>query len=260
LRYGQAEIPVRSIAQPFEDTMIHRSALFLAFVLVACANPEANQLPQPTAWKAILIAGDNAEPAFDNAVDAMAGKLTGYGLGPQDIVVLKASATDGHAADKPNIVEAFATLNPTDSEGCFVFITSHGDAGRGLVIRGAQSFLTPDDLDGLLNRSCANRPTVVIASGCLSSNFADGKPMTAVNRTILTAARRDRTSFGCNANRHFTVFDECVLDGLDRGVPWAAVVVKTEDCVTRYENEAKVYPPSEPQLFIGFSVERLLLF
>jgi len=240
--------------------MIRRSALFLAFFLVACTNPEASQLPQPTVWKAILIAGDNSEPAFDNAVDAMAGKLAGYGLGLQDIVVLKASATGAQTADVTSIAKAFATLGPTDSEGCFVFITSHGGEGRGLVMKAAQSFLTPADLDGLLSKPCARKPTVVIASGCFSGIFADGKPMTAVNRTILTAARRDRTSFGCNANRRFTVFDECLLDGLDRGLPWAAVMAKTEDCVTRYESEAKVYPPSEPQLFIGFSVERLSAF
>lgn len=131
---------------------------------MACANPEANQLPQPTAWKAILIAGDNSEPAFDNAVDAVAGKLAGYGLGPQDIVVLKASATGAQAADMTNIEKAFATLGPTDSEGCFVFITSRGAAGRGLVMKGAQSFLTPSDLGVLLENSCARRPTVVIAS------------------------------------------------------------------------------------------------
>ena len=47
--------------------------------LAACASsPEtAAQVPlqQPTGWKAVLIAGDDAEPAFDNAVDAMARKI-----------------------------------------------------------------------------------------------------------------------------------------------------------------------------------------
>jgi hypothetical protein len=189
----------------------------------------------------------------------MAGKLAGYGLGPRNIIVLKASATGAQAADKPNIAKAFATLGPTDSEGCFVFVTSHGGPGGGFVMKAAQSFLTPDDLGGLLNTSCARRSTVVIASGCVSG-FADHNPVTAVNRIILVAARSDRTSFGCNANRRFTVFDQCVLDSLDRGISWVAVTAKTGDCVTRYETEAHLYPPSEPQLFLGFSVERLSTF
>lgn len=241
--------------------MIRRTALILAFFMVACttANPETGQLSQPTSWKAVLIAGSNSEPAFDNAVDAMASKLAGYGLGPQDIVILKATATGVQGADMANIAKAFATLGPTNSDGCFVFITSLGGGGRGLVTKSAQSFLSPDNLDDLLNISCARRPTVVITSGCVSG-FAVGKPITAVNRVVLTAARSDRTSFGCNANRHFTLFDECLIDSLDRGVHWAEVTAKTYDCVTRYENEAHLYPSSEPQLFIGYSVERLLAF
>jgi hypothetical protein len=242
--------------------MAHRLAFSLCFLLVACATPEPppNPLPQPTAWKAVLIAGDNAEPAFDHAVDAMAEKLAGYGVPLRDITVLKASATDGRAANDANIVQAFAALAPSSSQGCFVFITSHGGNDRGLFMKAARSFLTPDDLDNLLDRGCRDLPTVVIASGCYSGIFANGRPMAAANRTILTAARSDRTSFGCNAGRRLTIFDECVLDGLDRGQPWQAVMERTRACVSRHENEASVDPPSEPQISIGRNVEGLLAF
>jgi len=243
--------------------MARRFALFIAFLLAACATanpPPLNPLSQPTGWKAVLIAGDNAEPAFDNAVDAMAEKLGGYGLRPDDIVALKASGTGSGAATAPNIIGAFDALEPSQSEGCFVFITSHGGPGRGLIMKAAQSFLTPDNLNDLLNKHCAGRPTVVIASGCFSGIFAGGSSMPAANRTILTAARNDRTSFGCNASRRLTVFDECVLDNLDRGQPWQAVMEKTRACVTRYENEASVSPPSEPQIYVGRNVEGQLAF
>jgi hypothetical protein len=242
--------------------MAPRFALPIAFLLAACAttNPPPNPLPQPTAWKAVLIAGDNSEPAFDNAVDAMAEKLGGYGLRPDDIAILKASATGSRTANAANIVNAFDALAPSQSEGCFVFITSHGGDGRGLVMRAAQSFLTPDDLNGLLSRHCEGRPTVVIASGCFSGIFAGGSSMPAANRTILTAARSDRTSFGCNASRHFTVFDECMLDNLDRGQAWPAVMERTRACVMRYENQASVSPPSEPQIYIGRNVQGELVF
>ena len=242
--------------------MGRRLAFFLSLLLAACTtdNVPLKPLPQPSAWKAVLIAGDDSQPAFDNAVDAMAEKLAGYGLRPEDIFVLKASANDSRAANGASIINAFATLAPLESEGCFVFITSHGGDGRGLVMKAARSFLTPDDLNGLLNKHCDDRPTVVIASGCFSGIFAGGRSMPAANRTILTAARSDRTSFGCNASRHFTVFDQCVLDGLDRGQPWQAVMERTRACVTRYENEARVDPPSEPQIYIGRNVEGQVAF
>ncbi len=243
--------------------MIRSLGSLFCLLLAACATAEAPPpapLAQPTAWKAVLIAGDNSEAAFDNAVDAMAEKLVGYGVQPGDIITLKASATDGQAADRGHIFEAFDALAPAGNEGCFVFITSHGDPQRGLVMRAAKAFLGPDELDRLLDRRCGERPTVVIASGCFSGIYAGGDSMPAANRTILTAARRDRTSFGCNASRQYTIFDKCVLDSLDRGQPWEAVMERTRDCVGQHEDEANVRPPSSPQMFIGRSVEGHLAF
>jgi Peptidase C13 family len=244
--------------------MMPRLISLLCLSLVACATteapPPAAPLSQPTAWKAVLIAGDNSEAAFDNAVDAMAEKLVGFGVQPADIAVLKASASDGQAADRGHIFDAFDRLAPAGNEGCFVFITSHGDGQRGLVMRAAKDFLGPDELDRLLDRRCGQRPTVVIASGCFSGIFARGDSMPAANRTILTAARRDRASFGCNAQRELTIFDECMLDNLDQGRLWQVVMEATRDCVVRYEDEANVRPPSAPQLFIGPSVEGHVAF
>jgi Peptidase C13 family len=239
--------------------MFHRLAFLLCFVLAACVT-KPNPLPQPSAWKAVLIAGDDAEPAFDNAVDAMAQKIGGYGVAPQDMVVLKASAAGDRAANEANIVQAISTLSPTGAGGCFLFITSHGGSDRGLIMKAARKFLRPGDLDKLLDEGCGDRPTVVIASGCFSGIFAEGRSMPAANRTILTAARSDRTSFGCNANRRLTIFDECVLDSLDRGQPWQTVIEKTRNCVARYEQDMNVAPPSEPQISIGRNVENQLAF
>jgi len=236
----------------------------LAALIGACTNgnapPSTSSATQPGGWKAVLIAGDDAEPAFDNAVDAMDHKLVTYGLKPQDIVVLKSSAADEHAASRENVINAFHSLAPAGTDGCFVFVTSHGANGRGLIIKAAQSFLTPADLNGFLNQSCGNRPTVVIASGCFSGIFANGEAMPAANRTILTAARSDRTSFGCNASRQLTIFDECVLDGIGRGVPWRAVMDRTRACVSRHETEENFQPPSEPQIFVGRNVDRQVAF
>ena len=239
--------------------MFHRLAFLLCFLLAACES-KPNPLPQPGAWKAVLIAGDDAEPAFDNAVDAMAEKISGYGLLPQDIVILKASGTGNRAANEANIVKAISTMAPSGSGGCFLFVTSHGGNDRGLIMKAARKFLTPGDLDDLLDEGCGGRPSVVIASGCFSGIFAEGRSLPGTNRTILTAARSDRPSFGCNANRQLTIFDECLLDSLNRGQPWQAVMEKTRSCVARYEQDLHVAPPSEPQISIGRNVEHQLAF
>ena len=74
-------------------------AAALCLFLAACVSPRpptalAEALPQPRSWKALLIAGDNAEPAFDNAVDIIAGKLEISGVPRANIIVLKASGLE----------------------------------------------------------------------------------------------------------------------------------------------------------------------
>jgi hypothetical protein len=240
-------------------------AVALASALVACntsaddAAAKAPPMPQPSGWKAVLIAGDNQEPAFDNAVDAMAAKLASFGVPRSDISILKATAVDQHAATRVNIRRAFAELNPAPTDGCFVFITSHGGEGRGLVLARERAFLSPSELGGLLSSTCGNRPTVVVASGCYSGSFAEGPAMPAVNRAILTAARDDRPSFGCNAGLRYTVFDQCVLDNMERGIRWLDLMSRTRQCVSTRER-AMGTAASYPQLSMGPAAGGLKVF
>jgi Peptidase C13 family len=240
-------------------------AAALGLSLVACGAPAdiASAKPaaaaQPAGWKAVLIAGDNQEPAFDNAVDAMASKISEFGVPRSDISILKATAVDGKAATKENIRRAFAELHAAPSDGCFVFITSHGGQGRGLVLARERGFLTPGELGGLLSGACGDRPTVVIASGCYSGSFAEGRAMPAPNRAILTAARDDRPSFGCNASLRYTVFDQCVLDSLDRGMSWRDLMGQIRRCVAARERTMGV-AASDPQLSVGPAAGGLKVF
>jgi hypothetical protein len=224
----------------------------------SAASPPS--LPPPTGWKAILIAGDDKEPAFDNAVDGMADKLAAFGVQRSNMTILKASGHDRSAATKENIRAAFAGLKPAATEGCFVFITAHGAPKRGLFIRRARSFLGPRDLAALLDIGCGQQATVAILSGCYSGSFAEGPSMPAANRVILTAARDDRASFGCNADLKFTVFDYCMLNSLERGAPWQSMMESVRNCVEEGEQMLRVAPPSAPQLSIGAAVGDLRAF
>lgn len=246
-----------------------------ALALAACGTPETAapqvreppQSPQPQpasdqppGWKAVLIAGDDQEPAFDNAVEAMAQKLASFGVERDDMAILRSDGPQFQVSNYDNIRNAFATLDPTPGEGCFVFVTSHGAPARGLMIKRARAFLTPDGLSDLLDQSCAQHPTVVIASGCYSGIFADQPPLPAPNRTILTAARPDRPSFGCNASLEYTVFDQCVLASIVRGLSWRVVMDKTRACVSGREIDMHVDAPSEPQLSVGANETGLRVF
>lgn len=207
-------------------------------------------------WQAVLVAGDNAEPVFDNAVEAMARWLIGIGVTPSDIYRLSASARPFGSSSEPAsarlILGRVAALRPGRAEGCFVFITSHGQR-QGIWLAATGEFLEPAALARALSAGCGTAPTVVVVSACFSGTFT---AMRARNRIIMTAARPDRPSFGCQADRTYTVFDECLLSVLPHSPTWRAVYDTTLACVRRRERELRVLP-SQPQGFFGKAVRNL---
>jgi len=106
-----------------------------------------------------------------------------------------------------------------------------------------------------LSVGCRKAPTVVIISACYSGAFT---AMRAPNRIILTAARPDRPSFGCQADRTYTVFDECLLGALPQAATWRGVRDDTLGCVRLRERELGVLP-SQPQAFFGKAVRKLMV-
>src|SRR5439155_12544483 len=239
-------------------------AAFLLIVLAAGgqgAVPAGGQgtVPAGGHWQAVLAAGDRAEPVFDNAVAALSSWLTGRGVLPGDIHRLSASPARAELPAEPasaqQLLGRIASLPARPGDRCLIFVTSHGEHGEGLVLAYAEEFLTPAALANVLWGGCANAPTVVIASGCYSGSFAAG-PMPAPNRIILTAARADRPSFGCQADRTYTVFDECLLAALPRALRWQGVFETSLACVRQREREMGVLP-SEPRHFFGERVRDL---
>jgi hypothetical protein len=207
-------------------------------------------------WQVVLAAGDDEEPVFDNATRAMEQFLTRHGVPAADIHRLSAAPIRGTAPSTiAGITHLIATLPVQPGDRCLVFITSHGEHGRGVYLAADDDDLTPADLAAALNGNCASVPTVAIVSACYSGSFA-AAPMTAPNRVILTAASADRPSFGCQADRVYTVYDECLLAALPRVRDWDAAYRATIACVTRHERAWKV-EPSDPQAWFAAATRGL---
>ncbi len=215
--------------------------------------------PAVPRWQAVLVAGDNAQPVFDNAVKAFADWLGMHGVPGGDIHRLSASRQledpTVAAATEAHILGQVAALRPQPGQGCLVFITSHGSRGEGVWLAYHQEFLQPADLARALSVGCRSAPTVVIVSSCYSGAFVGG-PMQAPNRIILSAARADRPSFGCQADRTYTVFDECLLAALERTPSWRAIRAASLGCVQKREKWLGVLP-SQPQASFGAAVRDL---
>jgi peptidase C13-like protein len=244
-----------------------KSRYFIARFCVAAAVATIAMGAAPSAappvehWQIVLVAGDTAQPVFDNAVKAIDLWLVQHGVAAANIHRLAASA-DGHdpsiePATLDRVLGRIADLHARPSEGCFVFITSHGAHNLGIYLSRKDEMLRPSALARALASGCGAVPTVVIVSGCYSGAFARGA-MTAPNRIVLTAARADRASFGCSAEQTYTHYDSCLLAALPHATTWLAVSAETKDCV-RYRESQYGETPSHPQASFGAAVKTLPL-
>jgi len=245
------------------------TVLALGLVLAACASTSGGDAPpavttapgQHIRWRALAAAGEDNAPVFDNAVDKMAEILSTRGVMPVD----RFTSDPGlQQPDRPittaeNMLAALNAKHPGPGQGCLVFLTSHGSR-HGLVLT--------DDLDNdrnlnrstlgrILDEGCGSAPTVAIVSGCFSGIFI-GAVTEAPNRIILTAARDDRTSFGCSAEEQFTYFDDCLFQSWPKAPTFVALYRATDACVRGKENALGVVH-SEPQAYFGDQVANLAL-
>jgi hypothetical protein len=247
-------------------------AFALALLSVAACTPETTNAPPPGSrgtevaavpasgvvpagrWRAVLIAGDNNSPAFDNGVQSMRAKLVAHGV--RDISVY---SSDGQTAPAQlaSVANVATALRTGGGDACFVFITSHGEE-RGFFLRPDRRLFDPGSLDRMLNAGCGALPTVVVVSACHSGTFLT-PDMRKPNRVILTAAATDRTSFGCGTGDQYTYYDQCLLQQFDGATTWQQLATATRSCVENLERRMGVRTASLPQTFVGAQVQDLRL-
>ncbi len=248
-----------------------KALLFAIFLVAACtpdtsgALPPVARAPEATTtpgnggavpadrWRAVLIAGDNDSPAFDNGVEALRDKLAARGV--RDIRVLTSDPSANPSLQVATAANVSNALRSGGGEACLAFITSHGDR-RGFLLRAANGVVGPASLASAVDEGCGARPTVVIVSACHSGVFLTNA-MRQPNRVVLTAAAAARVSFGCGAGDQYTYYDQCLLQQFDGAATWQDLAVATRACVENLERSMGVSPPSQPQIFVGAAVAGL---
>ena len=126
------------------------------------------------------------------------------------------------------------------------------------IVWGADAMLAPRAMDRMIDSWCGTRPTIVVVSACYSGVFV---PVLAQpNRMIMTAARRDRSSFGCSADATHPYFDGCVLEAMNGARDFLNLSMRATACVNRRERDEGLRPPSEPQTYVGAQMQTLLPF
>ena len=239
------------------------AALAAAFCVLAFQGAATTTAASPFQdWAAVVVAGDwqasggGPTKAFENARRDVREALIGAGFEQQHIRTLSLEA--GVPADDvttgANLAAALRQTAGQAQGGCLFYLTSHGSP-QGAVL-GRQGLLPPPMLDRLLQESCQDRPTVVFLSACYSGVYVPA--LAAPNRMVMTAARADRTSFGCGADDKYPFFDGCVLQVWPTSRDFLALAQGVRSCVARREQEMMLSPASEPQLYTGARLRPLL--
>jgi hypothetical protein len=243
-------------------------ALWLAFLLPVAAVAASAAAPPTTTspfanWAAVVVAGDwrghegGPTEAFDNARRDVAAAFRSAGFQPQNLrefsVRPRRYSPRPARSDIDGIYDTLSSLTAHAPDGCLVYFSSHGDSD-GVVV--GKALLAPSVLAAMLDEACGRRPTVVVVSACFSGVFVP--ELAAPNRLVLTAARADRSSFGCGQADRYPYFDDCFLRAFPSSQEFGDLGRAVQACVARRERETGMAPPSEPQLSIGAALRPLL--
>jgi hypothetical protein len=232
---------------------------FLAICLCLFALPlfsTAGAAADFSNWAVVLVAGDDhahsgaPSQAFDNARRDLAKGFASIGFSPANMVQFSVDpAKEAQQTDASGIANGLWDVSDRAKGGCLIYFTSHGTPD-GIVTNGG--VLGPDAWSKMVSNACGKRPSVIVMSACYSGQFVPA--LAGPSRMVFTAARPDRTSFGCGESDHYTFFDGCFLQALSASGNFPDLAARTKDCVAKQEQALGVDYPSEPQLAIGHDI------
>ncbi len=143
------------------------------------------------------------------------------------------------------VLQHLGKLIDAQRDTLFLYLSSHGEKGAltiGLPGLGV-AHLTPEQLRTMLDGS-GIRNRVVVVSACYSGSFV---PVLASPTTlVITAARADRTSFGCSDKRRWTYFGDAYFNHALRPEAFA----RAKRLIGLWEAREKL-TPSLPQMAGG---------
>ncbi|MBP6216148.1 MAG: peptidase C13 [Luteimonas sp.] len=211
---------------------------------------------------AVAFAGDGGEDVFRNEATYFETLLAARFGSDGRAIALVNHPDSLDIAPRPlatldNLRRALAgiaqAMNP-EQDLLLLFITTHGNRNHTLVLAMPPHFdttLSPGQLRGALDEA-GIRNRVLMISACFSGGFVPA--LASPDTVVMTAARRDRASFGCGDTESATWFGRALLvEGMNRdgGLLQAFDYAKRQ--VSRRET-MEGFKPSEPQLSVGEAI------
>lgn len=210
------------------------------------------------------FAGDGGERVFRNEVDYLshlaAQRFDARGR-TLELVNSPATLRDTPLATLSNLRDALAgvaaRMDP-EEDVLLLFLTSHGHEDHRLYV-GLDPLplrqISPDELRAALDDAHVGW-RVVVVSACYSGGFVDA--LRGPRTLVITAARADRTSFGCGSDSQVTWFGKAFLveamnqtTDFERGFDLASHQIREWEL---RDGET----PSVPQIATGAAIRRHL--
>jgi len=215
-KHGALDTPARSealLAEQRKTAALVETALYTQRELLARAFA---RLPAREPGRINLyllgVAGDGTQEVFRREVEFVRAQFErDFHIGGRSVSLINSRSTVGLApmATLVSVRESLAAIASRmdrEEDILFLFLTSHGSKDHQLAIDLAGMDLQnlPAPVLGAMLRESGIRWKVVVVSACYAGGFID--PLRDDHTLVITAARRDRSSFGCADENEFTDF------------------------------------------------------
>jgi len=200
------------------------------------------------------VAGDGSQEVFRREVEFVRAQFDrDFATRGRSLALVNSRTTAGSApmATVTTIREAIKTIAARmdrDNDILFLYLTSHGAKDHEFRLnQNAMSLrgLRPKELAQILAEARI-RWKVVLVSACYSGGFVE--PLKSESTMVITAARADRTSFGCADENDFTYFGRAFFkEALPASGSFFEAFTRAQALVDKWEKEDKT-PEAERSL------------
>lgn len=212
----------------------------------------------------LAFAGDGGEDVFRNEAEYAAQLFTRRFGATAHALVLEnnpATLTANPLADWSNLDAALSGLDKImqpDQDILLLYVASHGSEDHTLLVDMDPLPLDQigaEDLAGILS-AYRFKWKVLVINACYSGGFVP--PLRGPGTLVLTAARSDRSSFGCGSESDITYFGHAwLVDALNHTDNFVDAFKQARSEIATWEQQDKL-TPSEPQIDIGSGIEQQL--
>jgi hypothetical protein len=233
----------------FKPLAEHRRLLDAALAALAPGRPGVVEL------YLLAVGGDGSQEVFRREVEFVRAQFDErFGTRSRSLALVNSRNTAAPMATVSSIGEALKGIGERmnrDEDILFLFLTSHGSREHELKLQHNQLTLRDlpaRELAGLL-RASAIRWKVIVVSACYSGGFIDA--LRDDSTLIITAARHDRSSFGCADEAEFTYFGRAFFkEALPASSTFQEAFGKADALVAEWERkDLPKEPRSLPQIY-----------